>query len=354
MQNYATLLVFLLCWFTSSCSALRLTPLLSTCIDACQKGCHEIRKVQQKGGIISHELKDENDPKSALTEADRAAQQVILQSLRAEWGDELNIIGEEEEDDDDDDAVNISSPLDRTLLNDDYGDEGDDNDEMDIDISTISIFVDPLDGTREFVEGRLENVQCLIGIAIDGEAVAGAMGIPFPSNNDDKEEGPTIVYGISGVGAGVLGTPLKRGPIPLVQHRNDPQPHYACGDAKVPVMKACKKALIWEHGGSAILYGGAGNKALAAALGTVKCSFSHKIGGPWDLCAPQAIVQAMGGTMTDLFGQPINIYRDPTCNVRGFLATPPGEEIFHERTAKAFLKQEEVQQYEREITVPSS
>ena len=32
-----------------------------------------------------------------------------------------------------------------------------------------------LDGTREFVEGRLENVQALVGIAVNGVATAGAI-----------------------------------------------------------------------------------------------------------------------------------------------------------------------------------
>jgi hypothetical protein len=34
-------------------------------------------------------------------------------------------------------------------------------------LSSIVIYVDPMDGTREFVEGRLGNVQCLIGITVD-------------------------------------------------------------------------------------------------------------------------------------------------------------------------------------------
>lgn len=304
-----------------------------------------------KGSLSKVELKDEKDPRSVLTEADQSAQQIIVQSLRAEWGETLNIVGEEDEDDCDSSSIPVSS-LDRTLLNDDNDEYSDE--EVDIDPSKITIFVDPIDGTREFVEGRLENVQCLVGIAIDGEAVAGAIGIPFPSGKDDIEkEAPTIVYGISGVGAGVLGTPLKRGPIPLEEHRNDPRPHFATGDSTVPVMKACKKALLWEHGGSSVLYGGAGNKLLAAALGTVKCTFTHKVGGPWDLCAPQAILQAMGGTMTDLFGEPIGIYRDPSKGVRGFLATPPGEERFHEKVVAAFQKIEEVTEYQKDVGASS-
>ena len=39
-------------------------------------------------------------------------------------------------------------------------------------LEAITVFVDPLDGTREFVEGRVHNVQTLVGIAVRGEARA--------------------------------------------------------------------------------------------------------------------------------------------------------------------------------------
>lgn len=86
------------------------------------------------------------------------------------------------------------------------------------------VFVDPLDGTREFVEGRVWNVQTLIGaasqqtrlvarpshatidlpnfppigIAVRGEAVAGAVGLPFGSGSDDSKA--AVVYAMVGAG----------------------------------------------------------------------------------------------------------------------------------------------------------
>ena len=77
--------------------ALQIGALLSTCVDACQRGCNEIRAVQEKrhaGEGLEVELKNEDDVKSALTEADYAAQAAIYGSLRAECCDALTIIGE--------------------------------------------------------------------------------------------------------------------------------------------------------------------------------------------------------------------------------------------------------------------
>ena len=85
----------------SSVSGLQIGPLLSTCVDACQRGCNEIRAVHASRNEIGLkvELKDAADPRSALTEADGAAQKAIVGALRAEWGPELRIVGEEDDDD---------------------------------------------------------------------------------------------------------------------------------------------------------------------------------------------------------------------------------------------------------------
>eukprot|EP00984_Skeletonema_dohrnii_P014406 scaffold6042_cov148-Skeletonema_dohrnii-CCMP3373.AAC.3 len=353
-------------------SSFQIGPLLSTCVDACDRGCTEIRKVQaaretNDDNLLKVELKDAEDPRSALTEADEAAHRAIVGSLREAWGDELRIVGEE--DDDEDLAKTLAEmtfepPLDRDLFVDEIGETAD------IDASKITIFVDPLDGTREFVEGRLENCQVLVGIAIDGEAVAGAVGIPFLDGTMDNES--TVIYGIDGMGTGVKGATLTRGPYPLDKHIDGvkyPRPHHATGDSTAEVMDACRQRTIKRFGGSTVIYGGAGNKILAAALGEVSCSIQHKVGGPLTTiymapqlhvpshhssqkCAPEAILKAMGGKMTDLFGEEIQIYRDdaPTrCNERGYLASAPGsEEIFHEALAANMVALDAVQKYKAE------
>jgi len=353
------------------CDSLQISPLLSTVVDACQRGCHEIRKVQTKrinnnDRLLTTELKDDLDPRSVLTEADGAAQRAIIGSLRAEWGNDLRIIGEEEEDDDDM-TTTVFAPLKRDMFEDDIPSDGTIDD---IEISKITIFVDPLDGTREFVEGRLENCQVLVGIAVDGEAIAGAVGIPFPYGNNEEEDDlssstntiePTIVYGVAEYEmAGILGTPLKRGTLPLQEHRDRseyPTPHHATGDSTDAVMEACRYGAIDRFGGSTVIYGGAGNKILACALETVSCSIQHQIGGPWDLCAPEAVLRAMGGKMTDLFGDKIDIYREDyktnRRNERGYLATPPymGEKKgFHDALVKAMRDLPEVQDYQTKVS----
>jgi 3''-Phosphoadenosine 5''-phosphosulfate (PAPS) 3''-phosphatase len=168
------------------------------------------------------------------------------------------------------------------------------------------------------------------------------------------------------VGTGVVGTPLRRGPYPLDHHIDGvkyPRPHHATGDSSAPVLEACRKGVVKRFGGSIVTYGGAGNKILAAALGEVSCCIQHRIGGPWDLCAPEAILKAMGGKMTDLFGRDIQIYRDNApsrCSAWGYLASAPSssslssgseKDVFHEALVASLLALPEVQEYKETVVV---
>eukprot|EP00536_Pseudo-nitzschia_multiseries_P005820 jgi/Psemu1/191567/e_gw1.116.78.1 len=348
----------------TTATTIQIGPLLSTCVDACQRGCVEIRKVQAARESSSDKelkdvvLKDVQDPRSALTEADTSAHTAIVGSLRSEWGNGnpadcfLRIVGEEDDDEELAKALEATTfePLDRDRFLDEIPSDA----TPEIDANRVTIFVDPLDGTREFVEGRLENCQVLVGIAIDGEAVAGAVGIPFPSGTLEKDS--TVIYGLDGLGTGVVGATLTRGPFPLERYSDGtkyPKPHHATGDSTAEVMEACRRGAIEGLEGSIVTYGGAGNKILAAALGEVTCSIQHKIGGAWDLCAPEAILKAMGGKMTDLFGEEIAIYdvdAPSNCNKKGYIATPPGSgDNFHEALAAKMLSLPEVQKYQEEV-----
>lgn len=337
--------------------ALQLPRLLSTCVDACQRGCLEIRKVQREriGNLndkqFQIEYKDDEDARSAVTKADIAAQEAIVGSFRAQWAAELNIVGEEDGNEKlKQETERQYEPLKVDLFEDDIGET------PELDPSTVTVFVDPLDGTREFVEGRLDNCQVLVGIAIDGEAVAGAIGLPFPTGElegDEDENESTLIYGLADIGTGTIGKTLNRGPFPskkYVDALEFPPPHYATGDSPVPVIKESVDGIVDRFGGSNVIYCGAGNKILACALGEVACSIQHKYGGPWDLCAPEAILKAMGGRLTDMFGQEIAIYdmdAPLNCNERGYIATGSGSD--HDAIVQALSEMLVIQDYREKV-----
>ncbi|VDP14051.1 unnamed protein product [Onchocerca flexuosa] len=112
------------------------------------------------------------------TDADIAAEDCIISSLRKHFGDTLKIIGEE----------NIA-PMGTSVINDFdpnvliYDDECSDEVRQ-ITSDEVVIWVDPLDGTYELVaaEGnisRQQEVTVLIGVSYQGRPIAGIIHQPF-------------------------------------------------------------------------------------------------------------------------------------------------------------------------------
>jgi len=204
---------------------IELSELLSTSIDACRRGCEVIRNVRHKS-LNNHPLnsvlyKIPDDPRSALTEADGASQRVIIECLTSCWEKEIDagwirIVGEEEDDHSTDlegdksfdtaysedilshfDNYNAPRPDVEPIVTDMFREEltrataGVGAHRNSTAKDEIIIFIDPMDGTREFVEGRIQNVQCLIGITLNGLPVAGAMGMPMVHEHQIE-----IAYGL--------------------------------------------------------------------------------------------------------------------------------------------------------------
>ena len=277
-----------------------LVELLSTCVDAARKGCDEIRAVQHRrstaGGALASTRKDADDPRSALTEADTAAQIAIVNALRTAWPG-LRIVGEEEEEE----SPDKGAALRRNLLDDACAPHPATiawREPLDV----LTVFVDPVDGTREFVEGRLDAVQCLIGIACRGRAVAGAIGLPFPDG--DLERPATVEWGVAlpGAASGASGSLGDRTPRPRLAPDVVDGAVCVAGDSSNASLAAAKLAA--SPAGHACI-GGAGNKILAVAEGRAEMSIMHFGTSLWDTCAPEGVLRARGGKVSDLFGAPL-------------------------------------------------
>ena len=179
-----------------------LVQLLSTCIDASQRGCAAIRRAHatleresdDELAVMNADYKIEGDPRSALTAADLASQRAVVDALERAWPG-LRVVAEEDDAQASSSDGDVEDPaeLRRDLCVDLEGREP-----RVAPLGDITVFVDPLDGTREFVEGRVWNVQVLVGIAVHGEAVAGAVGLPFANGSSDSAS--AVVYGMVGAG----------------------------------------------------------------------------------------------------------------------------------------------------------
>ena len=326
----------------SSDRVISLNKLLSTCADAAMLGCEEIRRVQASrggGGQLAVSRKVADDARSALTEADVAAQKVILSLLRAEWPG-LRIVGEEDEDREETVTATAAAAEGQSASSPSpfVGDRcpAASTPELCAPLSAVTVFVDPLDGTREFVEGRLECVQSLVGVAVHGRATAGAIGMPFPAG--DLSSPAACAYGLVGAGSGLIG----HRPLPLPSARaaaSAPVNSFvvATGDSKSTVLGEARAAALGEDGYS-VLVGGAGHKMLGVRDGAFDATLMHVATCSWDTCAPEALLRASGGRLTDLFGAPLVYTYDSDCshvNALGVVASAVGNDARHDALCRA-------------------
>ncbi|KAK4468259.1 hypothetical protein MN116_008102 [Schistosoma mekongi] len=195
----------------------------------------------------------------------------------------------------------------------------------------IVIWVDPLDGTKEFTEGLVEYVTVLIGISAKGKPVAGVVAQPFFKSNSTVSTNPTqyitrVVWGLVGLGVFGVNPVLPSSQLPYPINRNAVKlslPHIivATRSHGSPTHAIVNNAFYPTE---VLRAGGCGYKVLLLleGRGHVYVFPSHGT-KKWDTCAPEAVLLASGGLLTDLIGQPyqydINVKHE---NLRGILATP--------------------------------
>jgi 3'(2'), 5'-bisphosphate nucleotidase len=171
-------------------------------------------------------------------------------------------------------------------------------------------FVDPLDGTREYIE-RNGEFAVMIGLVEGARAVAGVVHAPA--------SGVTWI-GALGLGAWKVGPPASRIPLRVS----------ATGDltrARIVASRSHRSARL-ERALAALgvqevrSMGSAGLKGSQVAEGLAD-AYVHTGAGTkrWDACAIDALVTAAGGRVSDVTGAAID-YRGPTlANERGLVVS---------------------------------
>jgi 3'(2'), 5'-bisphosphate nucleotidase len=220
-----------------------------------------INQVRAGGFDVTRKTDD-----SPVTEADRAAERLIVAGLRAATPD-IPVVAEEE----------VAGGLHTTP-------------------GPVFWLVDPLDGTREFAQGH-DEFTCNIGLVRDGRAVLGAVGLPAFGE---------IFGGIIGHGAwkrdpaGEHPVHVRAAPVEGLtvmasrHHRSDP---------KLAAYLAEYKVAALHNIGSAVKFCrlAEGFADLYPRLGTTM---------EWDTAAPQAVLEAAGGRVCLMDGTPL-LYGKP-------------------------------------------
>ena len=297
---------------------INLLELVSACVDAAEHAAEIIRSVFSSGKLdtIDKSAGGNNDGASfdPQTVADRRAQQCIVASIVAAFPQcKLRIIGEEDE------VISHSShakPVNVHRLSVSAA-AASSSSALTAVADELTLWIDPLDGTREFTEGHVQYVTTLIGITRNNRPIAGVIHAPFIRQTvwaicgvtkaetirgdgtqypfvDDSDE----VVGSSGVGGRIVTT----------------KSHFTADMA----------ALITALNPRSILRsGGCGSKVLLL-LNEHADAYVYPSNGTkrWDTAACEAVITAAGGKLTDAYGQQIKYERDSNYhNVNGVLAT---------------------------------
>jgi len=236
------------------------------------------------GQPVPQEQKADDSP---VTKADKEANALIVKGLRAAFPDDLIIAEESELPTERKDARRVWS-------------------------------VDPLDGTKEFID-HLEMYVVMIGLAIDGEAV---LGVVYQPNQDWL-----CVGSPSGASMTKGGAPL---PICLTDRST-------ISDTTLCVSRSHPSKTLNEIAGRH-------DNVTMLPVGSVGLKIAHVLAGDadayistadrmkeWDTCAPEAILRAAGGLVTDCVGAPLRYNKDDIKQPYGIIASNgPVHEAFRQ------------------------
>ncbi|XP_073814056.1 3'(2'),5'-bisphosphate nucleotidase 1 [Musca autumnalis] len=273
--------------------------LMALSISTAKRAGDIIRDVMQKGNLgIVDKGKDD-----LQTEADRSAQRCIIASLSKSFP-QIKIIGEEGGSD-----LNVKNDWLVTSGDEEFLRNACPEQWCNVNDDDFVVWVDPLDGTSEYTQGFLDHVTVLIGIAVKNSAVGGIIHQPY-FKNPGGELGRTI-WGLQGLGTGGF------------ERVSPPKDKFIVTTTRSHSNAIVQAALDALSPTDIIRVGGAGYKVLQLLEGKAHAYVFASPGcKKWDTCAPEAVLEAQGGTLTDMLGNHYSYGTDVNHpNVQGVLAT---------------------------------
>jgi len=264
-------------------------------------------------GKLDIVVKGEND---FQTKADRTAEACIISSLQKRFPG-IKCIGEE--------GLNteqMNFPSSELELADDpsvFGIKCPDN-LKDLSLDDIIVWVDPLDGTKEFTEGEVDHVTVLVGISVHGNAIGGVIHQPWKQVSTSASPGRTI-WSLAGLGQ-VFGLDKAANASGHTLGEMKPGEHNVICTTRSHSNAKSTKAVEDVRPSHVERVGGCGHKVLL--LVEQRCHgyvFATPGCKKWDTCAPEVVLREAGGELTDMYGRRL-VYSEavPRMNEAGVLA----------------------------------
>ena len=215
-----------------------------------------ILAIRTRGFDIQHK-----EDRSVVTEADHAAEAIIVAGLRAACPD-IPVIAEEEV------AGGRITAASREFW-----------------------LVDPLDGTREFTSGS-DDFAVNIGLVREGCPVLGVVGVPATGELFGGIVGQGAWKRLAGVQTVVRTRPVPAAGVTIVASR-----HHGAGPELDAFLAGRQVAAIRNYGSSLKFC------RLAEGIADLYPRFGRTM--EWDTGAPQAVLEAAGGSVCNLDGTPL-------------------------------------------------
>lgn len=177
----------------------------------------------------------------------------------------------------------------------------------------LVVWVDPLDGTAEYTKGFLEHVTVLIGVSYQNRAIGGVIHQPFFANDGGASFGRTI-WGLRELGTGGFAAATP------------PAGQFVVTTTRSHSTDLVQSALNSLSPTSILRVGGAGYKVIQLLEGKAHAYVFASPGcKKWDTCAPEAVLEAGGGRLTNISGEAYKYGADELFpNLGGVLATASG------------------------------
>lgn len=184
-------------------------------------------------------------------------------------------------------------------------------------------FIDPLDGTREFVAKNGE-FAVMLGLAERGRATVGVIVAPAWGR---------AFVGVVGQGAWEVSTDGAWKEIHVSTRDALAGATFVVSRSRAPERLA---AFIASVGGKPEAHGSSGLKGVLVATGDADVYLQPgRAGMRWDACATEALVRAAGGELTETGGAELDYRNGEIGNERGMVAT---NHRLHRAVIEAFAK----------------
>ncbi|XP_014778400.1 inositol monophosphatase 3 [Octopus bimaculoides] len=290
----------LLNWFQKE-ERICMKELLSVSIELARRGGRKVLEVREKNALTAKVKGFTKEGAAELkTLGDMESHRAILYGMAKAFPG-LKVISEEHE----------TKPVDFHNIEDTAKQREDVNKEIKSDqripLNQIVVWIDPLDATQEYTEDLRQYVTTMVCVAVNGDPTIGVIHSPF----DDQTYWAWVSYGHS--------SNLK--PLEKVQLSNE-KPTQIIVSRSHPgkVVDVIKKA--FGENTVVVEAGGAGYKALNVVKGLSNAYVHTTAIKKWDICAGNAILNALNGKMTTLNGDYIDYSsKDNVQNDKGLLAT---------------------------------